>query len=148
MKNKGFTLIEILIVVAIIGVLTSLLMVNFIGARQRSRDGQRKSDLRQIQSALELYRADQGVYPTGIPDCGLPLQGGSPVVTYMQKTPCDPNSTSGAKKPYDFIHSDTTESYCLRSCLENTNDPQKDSDCAAGTLASCSEGVDYVVQNP
>ena len=64
-KNiKGFTLVELLIVIAIIGVLSALLMANFIGVRQRARDAQRKSDLRQMQSALELYRSDLGLYPT------------------------------------------------------------------------------------
>ena len=56
--KKGFTLVELLIVVAIIGILSTLLMANFIGVRQRARDAQRKADLRQIQSALELYRSD------------------------------------------------------------------------------------------
>lgn len=67
--KKGFTLIELLIVIAIIGVLATLLMVNFIGVRQRARDAQRKSDLRQIQSALEIYRSDQGSYPASIINC-------------------------------------------------------------------------------
>ncbi|MBI2195693.1 MAG: type II secretion system protein [Candidatus Levybacteria bacterium] len=68
-REKGFTLVELLIVIAIIGVLTTLLMANFIGVRQRARDAQRKSDLRQIQSALELYRSDQGSYPQILPNC-------------------------------------------------------------------------------
>src|SRR5579872_5421721 len=62
-KNKGFTLIELLIVLAIIGVLTGLLLANFIGVRERARDAQRKSDVKQIQTALELYRQDNGTYP-------------------------------------------------------------------------------------
>ncbi|MDP2672104.1 MAG: type II secretion system protein, partial [Candidatus Daviesbacteria bacterium] len=51
---RGFTLIELLVAIAIIGILSSFLLSNFVGVRQRARDGVRKSDLRQIQSALEL----------------------------------------------------------------------------------------------
>jgi general secretion pathway protein G len=92
--NKGFTLIELLIVIAIIGVLSTLLMANFIGVRQRARDAQRKSDIRQIQAALEIYRSDSGAYPpTGsFPSpCGSPLASGGS--TYMQKIPCDPSGS-------------------------------------------------------
>src|SRR5690348_7093470 len=69
--QKGFTLVELLIVIAIIGILSTLLMTNFIGVRQRARDAQRKADVRQIQSALELYRADNGSYPAAAGSNGL-----------------------------------------------------------------------------
>ena len=61
-KSAGFTLIELLVAIGIIGILASFLLANFVGVRQRARDGVRKSDLRQMQSALEMYRADQGQY--------------------------------------------------------------------------------------
>ena len=68
--TKGFTLIELLVAISIIGVLSSFLLANFVGIRQRARDGVRKSDLRQIQSALELYRSDQSKYPDSpLPGC-------------------------------------------------------------------------------
>jgi len=79
--EKGFTLIELLIVIVIIGVLATLLMTNFVGVRQRGRDAQRKSDLRQIQAALELYRADVGQYPEALPVCnGDPLLLEQPLI--------------------------------------------------------------------
>lgn len=135
---RGFTLIELLIVLAIIGILTSFLMVNFIGAKARARDAQRKSDLRQIQSALELYRADQGQYPAApLPACGTSLTANG--TTYMQKIPCDP-LTSAA---YSYTTTGTT--YTLVACLENSNDSQKDATnnpvCTGGTAS-------YTVTNP
>lgn len=128
-KQKGFTLIELLIVIGIIGILSGVLLVNFLGIRQRGRDGVRKSDLSQIQSALELYRADEGKYPatTDFPACGSQLDDGGtpPVVVYMKKIPCDPINAD--KYVYTYSPSGTDNStYSLFACLENTNDPQKD----------------------
>ncbi|OGH06497.1 MAG: hypothetical protein A2171_01895 [Candidatus Levybacteria bacterium RBG_13_35_9] len=137
--QRGFTLIELLIVIAIIGVLSALLMANFVGIRQRSRDAQRKSDVRQIQSALEFYRSDNGIYPltAALSSCGVDLSLSG--VTYMSKIPCDPST--GA----DYIYRSATGStYTLRACLENANDSQKDTNDTCGPLTTYS----YTVSNP
>ncbi len=62
-SRKAFTLIEMLIVVAIIGILASAIMVGLGPAQQKGRDARRESDLRQIQNALELYYSKNGYYP-------------------------------------------------------------------------------------
>ncbi|MFH1112200.1 MAG: type II secretion system protein [Patescibacteria group bacterium] len=64
-KRKGFTLIELLVVIAIIGILSTLAVVALNNARQKSRDAKRVSDIKQIQTALELYFGDQQAYPDG-----------------------------------------------------------------------------------
>ena len=61
--RKGFTLIELLVVIAIIGILSTLAVVALNSARQRSRDAKRVSDIRQIQTSLELGYAEIGGYP-------------------------------------------------------------------------------------
>ena len=55
MNKKGFTLIELLVVIAIIGLLSTLAVVALGSARLKARDAKRVSDLKQIQTALELY---------------------------------------------------------------------------------------------
>ncbi|MDD3488159.1 MAG: type II secretion system protein [Candidatus Pacebacteria bacterium] len=66
MKNKkGFTLIEMLIVITIIAVLASLILVGMGGARQKSRDSKRVADLHNVMNALELYYSFKGHYPKG-----------------------------------------------------------------------------------
>jgi len=60
MKNKkGFTLVELLIVIAIIGVLSTIAFVSLNRARSKARDAKRIADVRQLQSALELFYNDQ-----------------------------------------------------------------------------------------
>src|SRR3989338_10759936 len=142
--GTGFTLIELLVVISIIGILAAFLMANFVGIRQRARDGVRKSNLSQIQAALELYRSDIGEYPTALPACGNNpfTDGGTPAVTYMQKIPCDPLSTPA------YIYTSNGITYSIIACLENVNDSQKDTDLPSPNPCNQSTNFAYTLQNP
>ena len=63
MNKKGFTLIELLVVIAIIGLLSTLAVVALNSARQKARDAKRVADIKQVQTALELYFNDEDGYP-------------------------------------------------------------------------------------
>ena len=69
-NSKGFTLIELLVVIAIIGLLSTLAVVALNSARQKSRDSKRVADIKQIQTALELYFSDHNAYPIQTPATG------------------------------------------------------------------------------
>jgi len=62
-KTKGFTLVELLVVISIIGVLTTLLMVNFVGTRERASDSQKIQNLNSLKNALRMYYNDNQAYP-------------------------------------------------------------------------------------
>ena len=62
-KKRGFTLIELLVVMAIMGILVTIAMANYQTAQIKARDARRKSDIGQVQKALELYYNDYGKYP-------------------------------------------------------------------------------------
>ena len=141
--RKGFTLIELLLVLAIIGVLTSLLLANLIGARSRARDAQRKSDLSQIQSALELYRADASVYPA-LPNCGQQLLSTDQSTVYMQKIPCDPLT----KNNYIYAVTGGGSGYTLTACFENGNDAAIDTKNGKPNNSACTGTYSYTVTNP
>jgi general secretion pathway protein G len=133
-SKVGFTLIELLVVIAIIGSLSALFLPNFMAARERARDSQRKSDLRQIQKAFELYKQDQT-------DSSFPATASFPAVNscwssetdctgniYMNKFPGDPNRSP--TNSYYYTRGIDTTTYILCACLENKADPD-------GTTGDC-----------
>ena len=135
-KNTAFTLIELLVVIAIIGGLAAIIFPNFMGAREVARDTQRKSDLKQIQGALELYKLGQDPqrYPTVIPvtpgQCWSTGGASCNGSVYMNKFPSDPQSAL-TPTPYYYRYNDD-QSYTLCTCLENLGDANGKTCGAAG----------------
>ena len=143
---SAFTLIELLVVMALIGTLATLLLANFNAARERARDAQRKSDLRNIQTALRLYYNDYDIFPdnsgTQIRGCGsvatpTACPWGSPWTlagrTYMNTLASDPKPDRAYQ--YDRLDTDP-DIYTLGVCLENESDRKcsgNEAWCPAGT---------------
>jgi prepilin-type N-terminal cleavage/methylation domain-containing protein len=63
-KQKGFTIVELLIVIVVIGILATLVIVTFAGIQQKGRNSQRQTDINALQSHVEAYYAQKGNYPT------------------------------------------------------------------------------------
>ena len=63
MKQKGFTLVELLVAIGIIGILSSIAVVSVSNVRAKARDAKRVADVKQVQTALESYMNDKGEYP-------------------------------------------------------------------------------------
>ncbi|MDD4412367.1 MAG: DUF1566 domain-containing protein [Patescibacteria group bacterium] len=116
LKNlKGFTLIELLVVIVIIGILATLTTVGLSTARVKARDAKRISDIKQMQTALELYYNEENTYPpTSALDVGKALVGTQSGKTFMGKIPAGPNT--GETYTYAQINSGT--SYTLSYVLE------------------------------
>jgi general secretion pathway protein G len=62
-QNKGFTLVELLVVISIIGILSSFAIVSLNSARMKARDALRKGDMAQLRTALNLYYDEDLEYP-------------------------------------------------------------------------------------
>lgn len=63
-KHQGFTLIEIIVVVVIIGILATLVAPKFLGRTDDARITKAKADIKALESSLELYKLDNYAYPT------------------------------------------------------------------------------------
>lgn len=125
MKNqKGFTLIELLVVIAIIGLLSTLAVVALNNARQKSRDSKRVSDVKQMQTALELYYNDNNSYPAPVSNAvPSPLESGG--TTYMaaipsNPTPADSTDTNCGGTFYTYSQTNGNSSYEIAYCLGGT----------------------------
>lgn len=118
--KRGFTLIELMVIIVILGVLATLISGNFINSLQKGRDARRKNDLAQVQRALELFYEDVKMYPSGVPPFGSSFCNASGVCPtdvkiYMRKLPDDPNEAY----TYNYVADPNGQYYYLFSCVEN-----------------------------
>jgi len=112
-SRQGFTLLELMIVVVIVGVLAIIIVPNLISGPTRARDSQRKADLQTIKNTLEGYYNDNNSYPVSLE---VLTQGNTP---YSKGLPTDPKT----KAAYIYITAGSPpNSYILKTELENNND--------------------------
>lgn len=118
-KQRGFTLIELLVVIAIIGLLSTLAVVALNNARLKSRDAKRVSDVKQIQTALELYYNDANAYPASL---GTSIASNG--VTYMAIVPTNPTPSNDglcdSGNTYNYAAGTSNTTYTLTYCLGGT----------------------------
>ena len=126
MKNnkQGFTLIELLVVIAIIGLLSTLSIVALNSARARSRDARRVSDIKQIQTALEMYYNIEDRYPATMTSGGSIATGTYKFMTIVPSAPTPPDNPGGAATPcdtttnaYKYTVGTNSVTYTLTYCL-------------------------------
>ena len=117
-KQRGFTLIELLVVIAIIGLLSTLAVVALNNARQKARDSKRVADIKQIQTALELYYNDANEYPTSVTTGNEISYAGT---VYMAVVPSNPSPNNDGPCPastgYVYTQEGTGTSYSIGYCL-------------------------------
>ncbi len=111
---RGFTLIELLVVIAIIGMLSSVVLASLNGARVKARDARRLADLRQIQTALELYYSTTNNYPAHAGNTEVTSSLGTVLApTYISVVPKDPLDPGSRSSPYNYRYCTDGQSYAL-----------------------------------
>jgi len=117
LNNYGFTVLELLVVISIIGILIAMGSVSYTTAQKKSRDSRRKSDLKAIQNAMEeCYSVNEGTYETlgsGDLSGSISCSGN----TVMSAIPTDPKSSSTTYY-YQVTDSDD-DSYTIYADLED-----------------------------
>src|SRR3989344_1058299 len=135
---QGFTLIEMLIVIAVISILAGIVLVGITGFQSSARDTKRIGDLRSVQNSLELFYTRCGHYPVGAGGCDDDASGtvgDNDDVAWDQledsmdaagisaRLPQDPMEG----KSYDYSYGDGGYGYVLRAELENDSASLDDS---------------------
>src|SRR3989339_291682 len=119
MNKKGFTLIELLVVIAIIGLLSTLAVVSLNNARGKARDARRTSDLKSLQSAIELYKADNNDAVPAIIATDTWATLTTALATYLPAgAPIDPNNDATYFYKY-CADTATNTRYVIGGLLEN-----------------------------
>lgn len=123
--KKGFTLIELMVVIAIIAILTAIITTNFTQSKAKARDAARVSDLAQLQLTLELAFDRCNVYPPNIDSVATEIDGDNckdkdgnnyTLGYFASKIPKDSNGDS-----YFYEVSDNLTDYSLRAVLEENS---------------------------
>lgn len=148
-SRKGFTLVELLTGIAILGIIAAMVAFEFSSQLAKGRDARRKGDLRTVQNALEAYFQEEKKYPepdpAGVLTCYPPSQPvhcnllESKLAPYIKKLPKDPINEDPYL--YKFLMSNNPPKYWLYATLEN----KKDKEC---TPTPCAETDNYILRQP
>jgi prepilin-type N-terminal cleavage/methylation domain-containing protein len=134
-KNQGFTLIELMTVMALIAIISGALWGNFFTSLGKGRDSKRKQDLDSVAKALEIYYYDNKRYPATLPTPGYRFEHPSDSnVIYMQKFPGDPQLPA---QTYCYTTDVNGTYYKLYANLNNDDDASR-----LSPLVNCS-GLEY-----
>lgn len=119
-NKRGFTLVELLVVIVVLAVLAAIVLPKFMNSSNRSKESALKSDLKLVRNAVSLFQADTGNYPATLADlsestvANVKVAGGAAVKAadwhgpYLESVPTDP--VSGSALTFDAATGKVTSS--------------------------------------
>lgn len=135
-KLEGFTLIEILVVIVVLGLLAFFSFSFVPSYLKKARDARRKSDLDRIKIALYDYYFDTNCFPKDLSNCGQNFGSGD--LPYLNNFPCDPLKNIGYA--YQTQDSECGQWFKILAKLENSKDIDIDK---VGCRTGCGQGCQY-----
>ena len=100
-NNKGFTLVELMIVIAIVGILAAIAIPNFLSYQKKAKTLEAKSILGDIRTMEEAYRAENSAYSNSLSTIGWTSPTGSTYYAYSVATPTTTTFTATASGDID-----------------------------------------------
>ncbi len=138
-RNQGFTIVELLIVIVVIGILALLVITTYSGIQAKARNSKRQTDIQSIQTQLEAFFSQNGYYPNRVDNMNNSSWLSSNMKSLDQNALIDPSNPTNSKtllgapaaKSYSY---DVTQSDGTTSCESD------DTACAKYTLTATYEG--------
>jgi len=137
-KGQGFTIVELLIVIVVIGILALLVITTYSGIQAKARNAKRESDIKALQTQIEAFFSQNGYYPSNT-DMNSQAWLGTNMKSLDQNALIDPSSptqsktlaTSAGAKQYSYAVTDSNGNSC----------EAQDTNCAKYTLTATYEGT-------
>jgi prepilin-type N-terminal cleavage/methylation domain-containing protein len=139
LNNKGFTIVELLIVIVVIGILALLVITTYSGIQAKARNSKRASDVKSLQTQIEAYFSQNGFYPSR-----ADLNGSAWLTTNMksldQNALIDPSNPTQSKT---LVAAPVAKSYSYAPTQSDgtTSCESDDTGCAKYTLTATYEGT-------
>lgn len=147
-RNKGFTIVELLIVIVVIGILALLVITTYSGIQSKARNGKRQTDIQSIQTQLEAFYSQNGFYPSRV-DVNTASWRTTNMKSLDAQALIDPSNptqaisgfTTAANGPLVNGAVAKSYSYVAKESDGTTDCTAGDTNCASYTLVATYEGT-------
>ena len=137
-RDQGFTIVELLIVIVVIGILALLVITTYGGIQAKARNAKRSSDVKSLQTQIEAFFSQNGYYPS-LTDMNDSTWLGTNMKSLDQNALIDPSSATQSKT---MVTAPAAKSYAYAVTYSSGNSCETDdTTCAKYTLTATYEGT-------
>ncbi|HTB49263.1 MAG TPA: prepilin-type N-terminal cleavage/methylation domain-containing protein [Verrucomicrobiae bacterium] len=141
LDGKGFTIVELLIVIVVIGILALLVITTYSGIQAKARNAKRQTDIQSLQTQLEAFFSQNGYYPS-LGDMNSASWRGTNMKSLDVNALVDPSSNCDPSSASCLVSSPTNKAYAYAVTDSSGNSCEStDTNCAKYTLTAEYEGT-------